>query len=649
MVTISRPTLIYALLVVSLGTHHLVLQAHANDRTQSPSVQSRTPVASVRVVRQRTPGRPGPEIPSPVDVGAAAFSRRCTECHDAQTALDKTKDFADWLATIRRMAKKEDADIPQELHQGIARYLVKHGRATPPSPMAAPSGAAGAASGNQAGSRDDDGDGDGKQKNETGSSGKGFDASLVQAGETAFNRSCTSCHDAQKSLQASKSLAGWRTTVRRMAGKTGAQIPESIHESIATYLASRNEGEAGGKEDGGSGADGESQLSLMATVSPLWRGGGPAVQDPGFFPNTWVGAAWEGKQAVSARVTTCTTCHTESKFGLVEASVRFNLTKYLRSRDRVQSNCQRERQTDVAIEAGRFVVPFGAFYQQVNPGVYRTVSLPLIYNMGQRVYASDLSYPVLPMPYSDTGANTSIALPIATDLAATFDAYVVNGLQGGANGIDFIQTRQQFYDNNKTPSVGGRFTIGGRNLRLGTSVMGGRFNSNAGNGPFNQGMNYLVFGADAVFRWEDRLRLQFEYAQRNSDRLGNVPTAIFSERVGGFYLEGEALICRRWNLSFLARYGADAAQLVAALRKYSHDRQFCGGTIHLRVELDASGRQLADGESRALVFARKSWQCRRRRSSLGGDILNQEQFYMEELQSPRFSSLADAAYAQKKG
>lgn len=503
------------------------------------------------MVRQRTSGSTGPEIPSPVDLGAAAFSRRCTECHDAQIALGKTKSFADWLATVRRMAKKEDANIPQELHEGIARYLVEHAQAPTPSPRAARSGAT---SGNQARSRD----GDAKQTDETGSSGKGFDASLVQAGEIAFNRNCTACHDAQKSLQASKSLSGWRTTVRRMAGKTGAQIPESVHESIATYLASRNAGEAGGKEDGGSGADGESQLSLMATVSPLWRGGGPAVQDPGFFPKTWLGAAWQGKQAVSARVTTCTTCHTESKFGLVEASVRFDLTKYLRSRDRVRSNCQRERQTDVAIEAGRFVVPFGAFYQQVNPGVYRTVSLPLIYNMGQRVYASDLGYPVLPMPYSDTGANTSIALPMANDLAATFDAYVVNGLQGGANGIDFIQTRQRLYDNNKTPSVGGRFTIGGRNLRLGTSVMGGRFNSNAGNGPFNQGMNYLVFGADAVFRWEDRLRLQFEYAQRNSDRLGTVPNSIFSERVGGFYVEGEALISRRWNLSFLARYGAQS-------------------------------------------------------------------------------------------
>ncbi|HVC93508.1 MAG TPA: hypothetical protein VND64_07440 [Pirellulales bacterium] len=495
--------------------------------------------------------------PSLVQAGAVAFDRYCTDCHNAQRSLQKAKSLADWRATVLRMAEMEDADIPQSVHESIATYLVVwrdigKGGSKP----------AGPTSGDEPTEQDSRGP---EEKGPSGpAKGKGFDASLVRTGETAFNSHCISCHDAQKSLQASKNLAGWRTTVRRMAGKPDAQIPENVHESIATYLASRNQGGNGGKEGGGSGADGGSQFSFTGTFSPLWRGAEKALQDPGFFPSTWLGAAWQSEGPVSARATACTTCHSESKFDLVEAAVRFDVTKYLRSRSRCKGESEAP-QASVAIEAGRFVVPFGAFYQQVNPGVYRTVSQPLIYNMGQRVFATangagDLGFPVLPMPYSDTGATTSIGLQIAENLNATFDAYLVNGLQGGANGIDFVQTRLQYYDNNSLPSGGGRFTIGDKYLRLGGSIMGGRFNSNAGNGPLNQGMDYLIFGLDAVFRWKDRLRVQFEYAQRNSDRLGTLPAAIFRERVGGFYLEGEAMISRRWNMSFLARYDVQSTQ-----------------------------------------------------------------------------------------
>jgi len=509
-----RPALTHAVLVVLLWTCLLVPQADADDDMRS----SPTPSAFVKAANRRTFGGAKPKSPSSGEAGAAAY-------------------------------------IPNDVHDEIARHLVRHAKATAPSPKAAESGTADPASGDQGSSRESDG----KTTKSSGSAGNGFDASLVQAGETAFNNNCTSCHDAQKSLQASKSLGGWRTTVRRMAGKPDAQIPESVHESIAAYLASRNEGGKEQKEGGGSEADVEPPFSFTGTVSPTWRGGATNLQDPGFFPGLWVGAAWQSKGPVSARATACITCHTNSRADLVEASVRFDVAKHLRS------HFEGDSQTDVAIEAGRFVVPFGAFYQQVNPSVYRTVTQPLIYNMGQRVDATNLSpgllgYPVLPMPYSDTGSNLSVGLPIAENTTATFDAYLVNGLQGTSNGVDFVLTRQQLFDNNSRPAGGGRFTIGGKNLRLGTSVMGGRFNSNAGSGPFNQGMDYLIFGADAVFRWEDRLRLQFEYAQRNSDRLGTVPNSIFTERVGGFYLECEALISRRWNMSFLARYDGQSTQ-----------------------------------------------------------------------------------------
>ena len=97
------------------------------------------------------------------------------------------------------------------------------------------------------------------------------------------------------------------------------------------------------------------------------------------------------------------------------------------------------------IDAGRLIVPFGAFSSQVNPGSYRTVSTPLIFNMGQRVFSQDIGVPVLPMPYSDTGVNLNFDVPLGDcgtgPITASFDAYLVNGLEGSSNGIDWLQSR----------------------------------------------------------------------------------------------------------------------------------------------------------------------------------------------------------------
>src|SRR5262245_11876784 len=51
----------------------------------------------------------------------------------------------------------------------------------------------------------------------TSARGQTFDPAVVSAGMAAFAQSCTKCHDAARSLDRSKDLAGWRATVRRMA------------------------------------------------------------------------------------------------------------------------------------------------------------------------------------------------------------------------------------------------------------------------------------------------------------------------------------------------------------------------------------------------------------------------------------------------
>src|SRR5438309_2157640 len=65
-----------------------------------------------------------------------------------------------------------------------------------------------------------------------------IDSDTVAAGQAAFLRSCTSCHDEQRSLQKAKSYSGWLSTVQRMASKTGADISSADVAPIAAYLSS---------------------------------------------------------------------------------------------------------------------------------------------------------------------------------------------------------------------------------------------------------------------------------------------------------------------------------------------------------------------------------------------------------------------------
>ena len=517
------------------------------------------------------------------------------------------------------MAAKEDADIPQEVQNPIARYLTTvagpaEGEAavTAPMPPKEPSG--------------------GGKEAEKAPSAKGEEpnTALIQQGQTAFNTSCTTCHDAQRSLDKTKSLSAWRATVRRMADKEGANIPASSHEAIATYLSSRGSGEKGKAEDHGELAE---QFSLGVAVSPTYRYSGNAeVEDPGFYGDAWLSFAWQGKGPVSAQVTTCISCHNQAgQFGrldIVDATVKFDLGKYLRSKCRPEqpkdSQCQ---PIGVNVEAGRFVVPFGAYYQQVNPSVDRAVSRPLIYNMGQRVQENDIGDPVLPMPYSDEGAALNVTVPLTESTHIALNGYLVNGLQGGSDGVDFFASRG-YVDNNRNPAIGGRATIGSGapacgSLRFGASVMGGRFDSDTQGFQQNE-MRYLIFGADAVFRWKDLLRVQFEYAQRDSDRFGAIPAPeIFKERVSGYYLETEATVLPRWHISLFTRYDcADAGESAAPV-----EQPVCHGRLrrppfHLRYQLHIAGRQPVDDKPRALVSAGTFRSCRRGRRPLGGNFLN---------------------------
>jgi hypothetical protein len=397
-------------------------------------------------------------------------------------------------------------------------------------------------------------------------SGQRFDQAVVSAGMAAFERSCTKCHDAARSLDRTKDLAGWRATVRRMAAKRGAEIATDDMEPIAVYLASRGtaaaaaptekEGAPAEKEKAAAPApSGEtSSLSTFATVSPQWRGGNSNLQNPGFGPLAWVGASWQGK-VVSVRTTLCISCHGVQEPGLisrvepVEVAARLDLSDFLN---------QHVHGMRGSIDAGRLVVPFGAFSAQSDPSLYRTVSTPLIFNMGQRLYNQDLGFPVLPMPYADEGINLNLAVPLGDcgtgPITATTDTYLINGLEGSGNGLDFLQSRD-LLDNNNRVAGGARLTVGDPYIRAGASFTTGRFdNPNTSGVP--GGLFYTIYGFDLQARYKRLFRCQFEYARRDSDRFGILPNGpgVFSEAVHGYYVEAEARPWEKCRVSLLARY-----------------------------------------------------------------------------------------------
>lgn len=409
----------------------------------------------------------------------------------------------------------------------------------------------------------------------------------IAAGEEAFNRSCVDCHDADRSFEKKKSKAGWLATIRRMAKMDGADVSESDFDAIATFLASRNSsGSGGGGASGSSGgssdsdaegnesdedaddseADAENEVdadlsadggsdsglvsgvSLGGTVSTIWRGGNDNLESPGFFPDIWLSGDWQPDGPLSGRVTTCTSCHSDRTngsgftFEIVEASAKFDLLYKIKER-RKELGCKDPCEWDASIKAGRLVVPFGAFASMSHPGVYRTLTNPLMFAMGRQVNPDGNRPPVLPMPFSDEGVDLNGKIPIYDEIYSTIDVYAVNGLQGFGNGVQFSPSRS-YTDNNRLPSVGGRATIGNSDLRFGSSWMTGRMEPD-GADPLGSKLR----GVDFTWRYEQFFRAYAEYAIRKNDTDVNVEQSAW-----GYVAETELLVWEDPNINFLLRY-----------------------------------------------------------------------------------------------
>jgi hypothetical protein len=382
----------------------------------------------------------------------------------------------------------------------------------------------------------------------------GPDKEQIRTGQGYFESSCTQCHDAARATSKRKSNSAWLATIRRMAAKEGADIPASQDAAIAAYLVSLGSSESGGTSGGGSASggsgdaaadEGEQSLTFNATLSPVYRGAQPGLENKGFFPDTWIGVDWRpAKSPVSGRVVACASCHGVINNGLgvelVEASATADLLHLL-------SGCPREKRDGLwqaELKAGRFIVPFGAYSERVHPGSLETVTLPLMFNMGRRVGNIGILQPVLPLPYSDEGVDLHSERKIGCESNATLDVYGVNGLQTGGPG-EFTDSRS-YVDNNSNTSVGYRATIGDQDFRLGGSMASGELQAQG-----SPVQNYNLTGGDASLRIKDWLRVYYEYAIRVEDSFGFVSSRSIAY---GNYVEADVRLLDDPAIWFVERY-----------------------------------------------------------------------------------------------
>lgn len=257
---------------------------------------------------------------------------------------------------------------------------------------------------------------------------------------------------------------------------------------------------------------------------------------------------------LSGRVNACVSCHTENaavsnRIELAEGFLRLDVMKLAGCEDPA---CQ---PFQLHVDAGRFIVPFGAFAAQSHPGAFRTATRPLMYNMGQNVYRDELPPPLLPMPYADEGVLASATLPLFAEVNATFDFYAVNGLQGSTDLElgSWFQSRD-YVDNNTEPAVGGRATLGNNYLRAGASLMSGRYNENTLQAAVPEILDYKIYGVDLVARYEDWVRIQVEWARRDNDAFDFLAGDVTREAIKGTVIEGEFKLWSKPKISAIVRY-----------------------------------------------------------------------------------------------
>ena len=60
-------------------------------------------------------------------VAKSTFQTKCSVCHALERALEKNKQFQEWVATVRRMAAKKPGHLTEEEIQAVSGFLTAKG------------------------------------------------------------------------------------------------------------------------------------------------------------------------------------------------------------------------------------------------------------------------------------------------------------------------------------------------------------------------------------------------------------------------------------------------------------------------------------------------------------------------------------------
>lgn len=203
----------------------------------------------------------------------------------------------------------------------------------------------------------------------------------------------------------------------------------------------------------------------------------------GFTPEAALKLEADVHESLSFTVRACLSCH-----GLEVDRVHMDFTPT----------------TFFNVQAGRIGVPFGEMSIRYDPTSHRSVSKPLIYEMGRMAYYGPNAFNlgVVPQPYVETGVVIYGQLQPSETVQLWYGLYGVAGMRGN-NDFDFRAMRTPFYvDNNNEPAGGGRLvftytpdTPGAllKDLQFGISGMFGRYDAKST-------LKYTALGADASLR-----------------------------------------------------------------------------------------------------------------------------------------------------
>jgi hypothetical protein len=192
------------------------------------------------------------------------------------------------------------------------------------------------------------------------------------------------------------------------------------------------------------------------------------------------------KVGVSANMRICWGCH---ELELEEANFQWNPWPWMQ------------------VKAGRMSVNAGSYNSRHDFGVRRTITKPLTRIMGNMPRQTEFNHGVLPAPYVDNGASLQFSYNSAL-IGIQTEWFILTGLKGTGNDIDFVRSRQ-FRDTNGEPSLGGRLGVDLPFVSLNFSYLWGNYDPNSRR-------SYQVVSADARIR-AGPITLEGEFAFRETE------------------------------------------------------------------------------------------------------------------------------------